>query len=152
MPIRKTISPVFAPFEDGIMIAHRLMIGIAACLLLIAPRAAVAADPPATGTALDKVPADAEYFSSMLRMGETVAAIGRTRAWQQLWNEPEVQALWKKALEKYNADDNPLKAFLADPANKELPALAADAFSNEVFIAAGAGTSDMAELFMELLG
>ena len=133
------------------MIAHRLMIGIAACLLLVAPCAAFAADPP-TGTALDKVPADAEYFSSMLRMGETVATIGKSRAWQQLWNEPEVQALWKKALEKYNEADNPLKAFLADPANKDIPALAADAFSHEVFISAGAGTSDMAEVFMELIG
>lgn len=135
------------------MSARRMLVGTAvwSALLLALPQGALAAD-PAAGTALEKVPADAELFFTMLRMGETVATIGKSRAWQQLWNEPEVKELWKKALDAYNTDDNPLKKFLADPENKELPALAADAVSQEVFLSLGAGTGDLIGMLQEMLG
>jgi hypothetical protein len=128
----------------------------AGTLLLAAPGAVRAADPPRPAdTALGKVPADAEFFRSFLRMGETVEAIGRTRAWKQLWTDPTVQEAWKQAKEKFNAGEGewaPLKKFLDDPANKDLPGLVADVFSNEIFVYTGDGTGDMIALMQETIG
>jgi hypothetical protein len=124
-------------------------------LLAATPTTARAADPPKPAeTALGKVPADVEYFRSALRLGETIEIIGKTRAWKQLWNEPTVQEFWKKLQAGYEASDEaaPLRKFFADPANAELPALAADALSHEVFIYAGAGTGDLVALLQEAAG
>jgi len=60
----------------------------------------------------------------------------------------------KKARASYEADEGaaPLRKFFADPANAELPALAADALSNEVFLYMGAGTGDLIALIQEAAG
>ncbi|MDB5312575.1 MAG: hypothetical protein JWO38_6777 [Gemmataceae bacterium] len=133
-----------------------LIVRVPAVLLLaLAPGLARAADPKPAETALGKVPADAEFFRSALRLGETVETIGQSRVWKQLWNEPEVQELWKKARAAYETGDGGLAAvrqFFADPANKDLPGLAADALSHEVFVYAGSGTGDLIALFQELAG
>jgi hypothetical protein len=136
--------------------APRLALLVAGVALLTAAPTARAADPPKPAeTALGKVPADADYFRSALRLGETVEIIGKTRAWQQLWNDPTVRELWKKVRASYDAGEGdwaPLKQFFADPANAELPALVADALSNEVFVYAGAGTGDILALLQEAGG
>lgn len=128
---------------------------LAVASLGLAP-AARAADPPKPAdTALGKVPADAEYFRSVLRLGETVETIGKTRLWSRLWNDPAVQELVKQARAAYAADDGdwaPLRTFFADPANAGLPALAADAVSNEVFVYLGDGAGDFVSLLMEVAG
>jgi hypothetical protein len=99
------------------------------------------------------VPADAEYFSSTLRLGETISTIGKSRLWQQSWNDPAVQELVKKAREALAGEElAPARKFFADPANAELPTLALDLFSNEIFVYTGAGTGDTLALFQELLG
>jgi len=120
---------------------------------LLMPARAAAADPKPAETALSKVPADAEYFSSTLRLGETIETIGKSRLWQQSWNDPAVQDLVKKARESFAGEGfEPLRKFFADPANAELPALALDAFSNEIFVYTGAGTGDLLALLQELAG
>jgi hypothetical protein len=113
-----------------------------------------AADPPkAAETALAKAPADVEYYRSMLRMGETFETIGRSRAWKQIWDEPALQEFRKKVQEGLGgAGLEPIHKFFADPDNAEIPALAANAFSNEIFVYAGAGTGDLISLFQELAG
>jgi len=139
-------------------VRHRipLCFVLAAVLSPLAVTGPVRAADPAPATALDKVPATAETYQSVLRLGETVERIGRSRAWQQLWNDPAVKELRKKFAEEFAAADNDgaaaLRAFLAEPANAELPALALDAVSNEVFITTGAGTGDLLSLGQELVG
>lgn len=125
-----------------------------AALLCFAPATARAADPPKPAeTALGKVPADAEFFRSALRMGETIQTIGKTRAWKLVWNDPDVQEAWKKIKEGYATDpENKARKFFADPANADLPALAADAFSNEMFVYVGGGAGDLIALFQEVVG
>lgn len=106
-------------------------------------------------TALGKVPADAEHFSSMLRMGEMVEIIGKSRAWNQIWNEPSVQGLWQMSKARYAEKDGDwamIKEFLDNPANKDIPALLGDALSHEIFLYSGAGTGDTLALFQELIG
>jgi hypothetical protein len=113
-----------------------------------------AADPSkAAETALAKAPADVEYYRSMLRMGETIETIGKSQVWKQIWNEPALQALWKQGLAALQGEQfKPIHQFFADPANAELPTLALDAVSNEIFVYAGAGSGDLMALFQELIG
>lgn len=120
--------------------------------VLLAPATVRAADPPKE-TALAKAPADAEYYRSMLRMGETIDIIGKSQMWKQIWDEPALKEFRKKAFESLQGEDfAPVRKFFADPANSELPALAIDALSNEVFLYTGAGTGDVISLFQELAG
>src|SRR5262249_6076995 len=110
-----------------------------------------AADPVAAETALNKTPADVELFRTNLRMGETVETIAKSQAWKQIWTEPAVQELWKKAIEAYMGEGGaPLRKLVADPANAELPALLADLVSNEIFMSSGAGTGDVTALLGEM--
>ena len=112
-----------------------------------------AADPKPTNTSLDKVPSDAESYSSILRLGETIETIGNSRAWKLLWEEPAVQEVWKKVKKAYDEEADgweSIKKFLADPMNKELPGLVADAFSQEIFFYSGKGTGDLAAFFLEI--
>ncbi len=100
------------------------------------PNLSHGAEPP---TALGKVPADVEYFSSTLRLGVTIEIVGKSQAWKQIWEDPAVQGLRRKVLDGYAAEDfKPVRLFLTDPANAELPGLAADAFSHEFFFYTGA--------------
>lgn len=126
---------------------------LAAVALCAAP--AAAADPKPADTALDKVPADAAYFRSALRLGETADTIAKSRAWKEVWNDPQVQKLWDQVRAGYDAGEGPfaeVKKFLADPANAELPALVRDAVSNEVFVYAGPGVGDALALLQEMNG
>lgn len=127
----------------------------AVAFLSLAPVARAADPPKPADTALGKVPADAEYFRSVLRLGETFDLIGKTRLWARLWNDPAVQEMLKQARAAYDAGEGdlaPLKKFFADPVNAELPALALDALSQEVFVYAGDGAGDFTSLLMETAG
>lgn len=145
---------MFVPFF--LRRVSRRALGVTAALLLVAaPSVARAADPKPSDTALGKVPADAEFYHSTLRLGETVKAVGQSRAWKQLWNDPTVQQLWKKARESYQAKEGDwegVRKFFADPANADLPELAADALSHEIFVYAGSGSGDLLSLAQEVAG
>lgn len=122
-------------------------VGIAA--VLFSPTIAAA------DNALSKVPADVETYGSWLRFGETVETIGNSRAWKKLWDDPSIQELRKNFQQKFNdgeGDWGPIKKFLDEPANKEIPDLIADAFSHEIFFYAGDGIGDTLALAQELLG
>ncbi len=126
----------------------------AAAWLAAAGPTARAADPAPADTALGKVPDDAEAYSATLRLGETFDLIGRTRVWTRTWNDPAVKALRDQATAAYKNDEKwaPARDFFEDPANKDLPALAADAFSNETFTYAGGGWSDLLGVLQEVIG
>jgi hypothetical protein len=114
----------------------------------------IGADPvtPAD-TALAKVPADIEYFSSTLRFGETFTAISNSQAWKTISSDPGVKSLHGKALESLsNPQFAPVVKFFMDPANAAIPELAADACSKEIFLATGAGTGKSMALLQDLIG
>ena len=137
------------------LVSFRGLCAATLSLLLFVPTFGRAADAKLPSTALDKVPADAEAYGSTLRLGETIASIARSKAWEMIWDDSSVQELWKKAKKQYDdADDDwaPIKKFLKDPDNKDLPALALDALSQEIFVYAGSGWGDLFSLFQELGG
>jgi len=119
--------------------------------LALAAPAANAADPK---TSLEKLPANTEYFASVLRLGETVEILGKTQLWKMVWNDKFVQEAWKKFLADYEMNEKsaPLRGVLNDPANKDWPALAGDAFSNEIFVAVGDGGGETLAMFGEFYG
>jgi hypothetical protein len=122
---------------------------MAVMLLVCQPVHVWSADPNPAATSLDKVPADVEAYQSYLRLGEMVEIIGKSRAWKLLWEDKSVQELWKEAKKNFEDDGGEFKKFLDDPANKELPGLLADAFSQEVFVYLGKGGGDVLTLLGE---
>jgi hypothetical protein len=126
--------------------------GAALFAITLFASATPAADPK---TALEKLPANTEYYASMLRLGETVQTIGKTRLWKMVWEDKIVQEAWKKLLAQYEAGENnwgPIKGLLEAPGNKDWPALAGDAFSNEIFLSLGQDSGDALSLVMEMIG
>ncbi|CAN5621898.1 hypothetical protein BH11PLA2_BH11PLA2_53280 [soil metagenome] len=112
-----------------------------------------AADPKPTVSALAKTPASAEYFRSSFRMGETMSILAKSQAWKQILDEPAVKELRNKAMGELTGDKfGPVIKFFADPANAEIPELAADALSQESFVYTGSGTGDILSLLQELIG
>jgi hypothetical protein len=124
---------------------------LAASVLFLAA-AAPAAEPK---TALDQLPADTEMVFSVLRLGETLERFGQTNLWKMIREDKFAQEAWKQLVAKYEAGEGEwgmIKAILADPANKDWPALAADLGSHEIFVAAGAGSADLYAAYQEAFG
>ncbi len=143
------------PIERPRRFSFALLAATAFLLLALVPTSGRSADDSPSGTSLTKVPADAEAYGALLRMGETIDIIAKSRAWHMIWTHPDVQELWKKARMSWDGLDDdwaPLKKFLADPANKELPAILGDAFSQEAFVYLGAGWGDLLGLGQEMIG
>jgi len=104
---------------------------------------------------LKEIPADAAFYSTMLRTREQVDIIAKSKAWEKLTGLPGFDFLRKRlmdeigkpggALEKYNE-------FIKDPENKQLVDLLIDMVSQEIFVYGGANASDFAQLSSELYG
>jgi len=121
----------------------------------IAMAAFAASSPAAEPTVLDKLPTNTEYAVSVLRLGETAESFGKTNLWKMIKEDKFAKEAWKKFLAQYEAGENnwgPFKAILEDPANKDWPALAADAFSREIFFSAGNGSAELYAAYQEAFG
>jgi hypothetical protein len=125
--------------------------------VLVAAAAFFAASAPAAEpkTALDQLPAETEFFASVLRLGETVDAFAKTNLWKMIREDKFAQEAWKQLTAKYEDGEGEwgaIKAILSDPANKDWPALAWDLASHEMFVAAGDGTADLYSAYQEAFG
>lgn len=114
------------------------------------------ADQNASGVpSLQLIPADATFYSAMLRNGEQWRAISQSRAWAKLKSSPLVQMAWQQLQNKLNEGENPLAAFrqaLGAPENRELIGLLGDMFSDEAFTYGGPDFADVAQLTSHLNG
>ncbi len=113
---------------------------------------APAADPAAPDTSLKLVPADAAFYSSMLRNKEQLDLVANSRAWAKLWAMPSVQQAWKVVQDQYNTPTGSLSTFrqlMQTEENQELVALIGDAFSDEVFCYGDDGWADLFDLYQE---
>jgi len=87
-------------------------------------------------TSLKLIPADAAFYSSMLRNKEQVDLFAKSRAWAKLWSMPSVQEGWKYLEGEYKRPGGKLavlRQLLDDEDNQELLALFSDIGSNEIF-------------------
>lgn len=102
---------------------------------------------------LKEIPADAAYYSAMLRTREQVELIGKSKAWAKLTGLPFVQDGWKQMLAKFNQEGagEKYKEFVKDPANQQLVDMLLDMVSHEIFVYGGANSADFAQLMTELV-
>ncbi|HLA86055.1 MAG TPA: hypothetical protein VJL29_14785 [Thermoguttaceae bacterium] len=116
-------------------------------------RAEPAADSlKALNTSLNLIPDDAAFYSTMLRNGEQVEAIGKSRAWAKLMELPVVK-MAQQAYEAQSAQPGNqaamLKTAMENPQVHELLALLGDMFSTDVFVWGDADTVDSLQLMQE---
>jgi hypothetical protein len=143
--------PEFSPCAPGRRLGA--FVGALALLSVLTP-CTHAADLDKADTALKILPADAAFFSSSLRIKEQVEIVGKSRAWAKLWNLPAVQQAWKMAQNEYKAGGQlaPIHDFFAQPENKELLALLADAGSHEIFFYGGDSWAGFLQLLQGTYG
>jgi GTP:adenosylcobinamide-phosphate guanylyltransferase len=129
-----------------------LVLALAGALLLSTPGGARAADTK-VDTSLGLIPADAAYYSAMLRNKEQLDIVRNSKAWARIQSLPLVQMAWKQVVAQYENPKGELAqivGMLQQPDNRELLELLADAFSQEVFTYGGANWVDFAEIVKEV--
>jgi hypothetical protein len=126
------------------------------CLLQAAPvPAARAADLDKLDCSVKFVPADAAFYSAMLRNGEQIEAIAKSKAWAKIKALPLVQMLMTKVKEEWedpNGKMAGLAQFYAQPENQELVEMLLDMFSNEMFCYAGENYIGVSGVIAQAMG
>ena len=99
-------------------------------------------------TSANWVPDAAAAYSCVLRLGELVEAVGKSRAWAEIRSLPAVQ----EVLGKLQSDPNAAKieAVRKNPEVKRALELLGDMFSQEVFVYAGPDSVDAIDLVQKV--
>jgi hypothetical protein len=134
---------------------RRLRRGVPGTLAVLV-LAALAWTPPARAAEESKpegslalVPADASFYSAMLRNKEQIDIIAKSKAWAALRDMPGVQMAWQMVKAQYQEKGGKLaglRELLEQPENRELLALLGDAVSHEIFTCGGANWAHFLEL------
>jgi hypothetical protein len=106
-------------------------------------------------TSLRLVPANAAFYSSMLRNREQVEAVLKSRAWARLMEMPAVQmglAMLKAQSEEPGSPVAQAQAFLANPQFRQSIDLAQDMVSHEIFVYGDKSFVGFADLAQQLVG
>jgi hypothetical protein len=109
-----------------------------AFVVLLAVAAAAPAQTP--DCSLRKVPADAVFYSSSLRLGEQMDAFHKSKALAKLMALPAIKFAMQHGHEEASKPGNPagqIMAFFHAPENQELAAVMHDLFRNEIFMYGG---------------
>jgi len=99
------------------------------------------------------IPADAAFYSAMLRNREQIEIIGKSKAWARLMAMPVVQEGFKKYDEAAADPENPaakFKAGLANPAVQDVLALLADMGGRDIFLYGGDNFVDFLDLMQKI--
>ncbi len=135
---------------------HRLRRSVPGTLVVLvlaalawAPAARAAGDGKPEG-ALALMPADASFYSAMLRNKEQIDLILQSKAWAALRDMPGVKMGWQKVKDEYEKPGGQLaglRDFFDNADNQELLDLLADAGSHEIFCCGGASWVPFLELW-----
>src|SRR5262245_34145312 len=107
--------------------------------------------PSAQAKSLALVPADAASYTVLLRNGEQLAAIAKSKAWAKLTALPFVKIVKEKFDEEWNKQGGHLaavKQWYDQPDNAALLRLGLDLISDEVFVYSARNSAD----FLNLIG
>ena len=113
------------------------------------PAAGRAAEPPKYGNSLDWVPADAAFYTSMLRNKEQVEIIANSKAWAKFTSLSTVRQTWQTMQMIFSLPGGPLSQFqqvLQQPENQQLIELAGDLVSNEIMFYGDAHSIELMQL------
>src|SRR5262249_24090084 len=100
---------------------------------------------------LQLVPADASFYSALLRNKEQLDILHKSKAFQTLWKLPQVQLGWKRFQEEYNKEKGELAHFrqiIESPHGKDAVAVLTDAVSDEIFLYGGESWGGFVKLLM----
>ena len=129
---------------------HPFLAALAACAFLAAPVRAADAGPD---TSLKLVPADAAFYTAMLRNKEQVDLVADSKAWAKLWSLPSVQQGWKAFQDQYkNGSLAQFRQLMEADENKDLVALLKDAASDEIFCYGDDSWGGVMQLYGEAYG
>jgi hypothetical protein len=85
-------------------------------------------------SSLGLIPADAAFYSTMLRNREQVDAIANSKTWERLTKLPYYQLGLTLLKQQYESDDfAPFRQWVAQEENRELVDMLTDAVSTEIF-------------------
>ncbi|MGA2799178.1 MAG: hypothetical protein ABSE63_16485 [Thermoguttaceae bacterium] len=136
-------------------IQHRSWRILAAALIAMSACQWAAAQPAAAGeldkleTSLKLIPADAAFYSSMLRNREQVEAFLHSNAWEKIKSMPSVQmglAMYNAQAQQEGSRVWQFQDKIQNPEAKKLINLAADMGSNEIFFYGGKNCNQFVEL------
>jgi hypothetical protein len=95
---------------------------------------------PRTGTALRHASADASFFTTQLHLKNRLDRLWRSKAVQDAWNTPLVQAGWDHVKKQWDEQGGPFREALKQKENQEALQLLKEMASDEVFILCGPNT------------
>ena len=129
----------------------RFSILVALVGLVVAASRPVAADERAKlDTSLKLIPADAAFYTSMLRNREQFDAIKNSKAWAKVVELPFVQfglAMYNMQVQNPGSVPGQIHAALADPENRDTVDLLREMVSDEVFVYGDKHVVDFMRLF-----
>jgi hypothetical protein len=109
------------------------------------------ADEPKSNSSLGMIPADAAYYSSMLRNREQVEAVAKSKTWAKITKLQVYQmamAGWQATYQSPNFAE--FRQFIEQQENRDLVELLTDAVSDEIFCYGGNTLVDFVDLFKQL--
>ena len=104
-------------------------------------------------TAINLIPEDAAFYSSMFRGREMIETVAASNAWKKLIEIPVLQMGWQFYEMQTSSDESvpgKIDKTLHDPQVQELLAMLADMFATEAFVYGDASMTDTVELFQQL--
>jgi hypothetical protein len=122
---------------------------------LLAVRPAAASELEKLDTSLKLIPADAAFYSSMLRNRQQVEAILHSRAWARLMKMPVVQmglAMYEAQSQKPGSPAAQVRAVLENPQYRKAIDLVADMFSHDVFVYGDQSVVGFVDLLQQIVG
>ena len=141
-------------------IQHRNWRILAAALIALSAWQWAAVQPAAAGeldkldTSLKLIPADAAFYSSMLRNREQVEAFLHSNAWEKIKSMPSVQmglAMYNMQAQQQGSPVWQFQDKIQNPEVKKLINLAADMGSNEIFFYGGKNCNQFIELLQYIM-
>ena len=130
----------------------RRLAALAGALLLALSLAAPArAEDKKIDSSLPLVPADAAYYSAMLRNREQFDAVAKSKAWARITQLPLYQmglAMLKQQLDSETGA--PLREWMKDEENRDLLQMLSDAVSTEIFWYGGSNWIGFVDLYTQL--
>jgi hypothetical protein len=131
----------------------RRSLPLAGLALLLAAPALPAQEVGKAASSLEIVPADAYFYSAMLRNREQLEAVLHSKAWAKLTDLPFVKMAWQFVEAGWNQPFGPqakIKEWYDDKENQQLIRLLGEMFSDEVFVYGGRHSADFFALLGEL--
>ena len=136
------------------------LLAVVAATLLTVSTTSAADDPKAPkgsieklDTAINLIPEDAAFYSSILRGREMIETVAASNAWKKLLEIPLVQMgrqFYQMQSSSEESVPGKIDKALKDPQVQELLAMLGDMFSTEAFIYGDASVVDTIELFQQL--